>query len=132
MGLKDLCCCTNSHHPFGPSTTLSTQLICTNLEHKPLSLFQPHTPQRRQNGKNKHAVANSNTIYPRSTWQTTVQIVLCTLTIPNLALINSSFHLNAFLLATSSESRIASNICTVFSGAGVYPWGSGVFINFLL
>ena len=27
-GVKDLCFCTNSHHPCGPSTTVSTQLIC--------------------------------------------------------------------------------------------------------
>ena len=39
MGFKDLCWCTNSHHPCGPSTTVSTQLVCTNLEHKLLLLF---------------------------------------------------------------------------------------------
>ena len=39
MGLKDLCWCTNSHHPCGPSTTVSTQLICTNLEHKHVYLL---------------------------------------------------------------------------------------------
>ena len=65
MGLKDLCWCTNSHHPCGPSTTVSTQLICTNLEHKPLSLFQLYTSQHRQNGKNKDAIANSNTTVDR-------------------------------------------------------------------
>ena len=71
MGLKDLCWCTNSHHPCGPSTTVSTQLICTNLEHKPLSLFRLTAIYCHSTGKmvkNKDAIVNSNTIYPRSTW----------------------------------------------------------------
>ena len=72
MGLKDLCWCTNSHHPCGPSTTVSTQLICTNLEHKPLSLFHlTAISQHRQNGKKQGC---NSPIYPRSTWQTAVHL----------------------------------------------------------
>ena len=65
MGLKDLCWCTNSHHPCGPSTTVSTQLICTNLEHKPLTLFRLTAIHCHSTGKmvkNKDAIVNSNTI----------------------------------------------------------------------
>ena len=131
MGLKDLCWCTNSHHPCGPSTTVSTQLIFTNLEHKPLSLFHLTAIILHSTGKmvkNKDAIVNSNTIiYPRSTWQTAVHLhtmhtrpplhttatttcTLCTLTTTTIPIVIVVIFLTRSGF-TSSGIHIPSLIC---------------------
>ena len=75
---------------FGSALTLTTHVDHLLLYHTTTNMHKlraqtfittpvtvPHSTGKMI--KNKHAVVNSKTIYPRSTWQTAVQLVLCKL-----------------------------------------------------
>ena len=107
MGLKDLCWCTNSHHPCGPSTTVSTQLICTNLA----NLYRYFILQLyHSTGKMVKKQGCNSPIYPRSTWQTAVHL--------HTMHTRSSLHTTA--TTTCTLCIFTTCVCTFLQHAYIY------------